>query len=75
MAHAGSGAVMYRTGDDVVSVESSTGELEYVGRSDFQVKLRGFRIELGEIEAALVAVDSVVSGAWPSCTRTFACCR
>ncbi|MBZ4423385.1 condensation domain-containing protein, partial [Myxococcus sp. RHSTA-1-4] len=33
--------------------------LEYLGRTDFQVKLRGFRIELGEIEAALTAQPGV----------------
>jgi amino acid adenylation domain-containing protein len=43
---------LYRTGD-LVRV-SNGGELEYVGRNDFQVKLRGFRIELGEVEAALL---------------------
>ncbi|CAM4501450.1 non-ribosomal peptide synthetase [Nocardia ninae] len=48
------GARMYRTGD-LVRWRSHGGrlELEYQGRSDFQVKVRGFRIELGEIDAAL----------------------
>uniref|UniRef100_UPI0012ED02D2 non-ribosomal peptide synthetase n=1 Tax=Aldersonia kunmingensis TaxID=408066 RepID=UPI0012ED02D2 len=35
------------------------GELEYLGRTDFQVKLRGQRIELGEIETALLAQAGV----------------
>ncbi|WP_327142336.1 non-ribosomal peptide synthase/polyketide synthase [Nocardia sp. NBC_01327] len=59
-----SGARMYRTGDLVkwstASGEAAaSGELEYLGRTDFQVKLRGLRIELGEIEIALTALDSV----------------
>ena len=44
---------MYRTGDLVWW--NTAGELEYVGRTDFQVKFRGQRIELGEIESALLA--------------------
>ncbi|MGB7382382.1 MAG: amino acid adenylation domain-containing protein, partial [Rhodococcus sp. (in: high G+C Gram-positive bacteria)] len=51
------GGRLYRTGD--VVRWSSGGELEYVGRSDFQVKLRGLRIELGEIESALLAEGGV----------------
>jgi amino acid adenylation domain-containing protein len=42
---------MYRTGDLCRWLES--GEIEYLGRIDHQVKLRGFRIELGEIEGSL----------------------
>src|SRR3712207_8178367 len=45
------GARMYRVMDRVR--RRADGELEYLGRTDFQVKVRGYRIELGEIEARL----------------------
>ncbi|MBW0092494.1 amino acid adenylation domain-containing protein, partial [Pseudonocardia sp. KRD-184] len=55
------GERMYRTGDLVRRLPG--GALEYLGRTDFQVKIRGNRIELGEIEAALVARDDVARAA------------
>ncbi|MBI6547452.1 non-ribosomal peptide synthetase [Xenorhabdus lircayensis] len=52
-----SGRVMYRTGD--LARYLPCGDIEYLGRNDFQVKLRGFRIELGDVEAALLSHGSV----------------
>ncbi|HEX2077404.1 MAG TPA: amino acid adenylation domain-containing protein, partial [Longimicrobium sp.] len=51
------GARMYRTGD--LCRWLPDGTLEYLGRTDFQVKVRGFRVELGEIEARLAAHPGV----------------
>ncbi len=58
----GIGERMYRTGDLVVwraPTEELPHRLDYLGRTDFQVKFRGQRIELGEIETALLAQPSV----------------
>lgn len=51
------GVRCYRTGD--LGRLDESGNLEVMGRSDFQVKIRGIRIELGEIEAHLTAFSGV----------------
>jgi amino acid adenylation domain-containing protein len=51
------GERMYRTGD--FCRQLPTGEIEFLGRKDKQIKLRGFRIELPEIERALDAVPAL----------------
>ncbi|MEN7537836.1 amino acid adenylation domain-containing protein [Aurantiacibacter flavus] len=53
------GKRLYRTGD--VARRRGDGAVEFLGRSDHQVKLRGLRIELGEIEAAMAQNGLVAS--------------
>lgn len=48
---------LYNTGDVVRF--NDNGELEYLGRNDFQIKLRGFRIETADIEAAVVSYPTI----------------
>jgi amino acid adenylation domain-containing protein len=59
------GQQFYRTGD--LARYLPDGNLEFLGRFDFQVKIQGVRIELGEIEATLAqhpAVNKTVVTAW-----------
>ncbi|NVJ19217.1 non-ribosomal peptide synthetase/type I polyketide synthase, partial [Myxococcus sp. AM010] len=55
------GARLYRTGDLVRW--RPDGTLEFIGRTDNQVKVRGFRIELADVEAALRTQPGVLEAA------------
>ncbi|WP_167353941.1 non-ribosomal peptide synthetase [Caballeronia sordidicola] len=46
------GGRLYRSGD--LAIHDADGEIDYVGRNDFQVKIRGHRIETGEIRTCLL---------------------
>jgi amino acid adenylation domain-containing protein/non-ribosomal peptide synthase protein (TIGR01720 family) len=48
---------LYKTGD--LARWLSDGNIEFLGRIDYQVKIRSFRIELGEIESELLAHDNI----------------
>lgn len=48
---------LYKTGD--LAYWREDGNIVYVGRNDFQVKIRGLRIELGEIENAICEIDGI----------------
>ncbi len=52
-----SGGRLYKTGD--IARWRGDGALDYLGRSDHQVKVRGYRIELGEIENQMLALPGV----------------
>ncbi|MFQ6329831.1 amino acid adenylation domain-containing protein [Nocardia sp. CWNU-33] len=52
------GGRMYRTGD-LVRWSADARTLEYVGRTDFQVKIRGLRVEIGEIDSALTGLPDI----------------
>ena len=53
----GTNARIYKTGDLVRLLEN--GNVEYIGRNDFQVKIRGIRIELAEIEQQLIKIPGI----------------
>lgn len=57
--HPRTGERLYRTGD--LGCYLPDGNIEFLGRVDFQIKMRGYRIETGEIEAALMQYPGVRS--------------
>ena len=61
------GTRLYRTGD--LARMRPTGEVEFWGRADDQIKIRGVRVEPGEVAAALEAHDAVREAAVVAASR------
>lgn len=53
LTHPRTGQRLYRSGD--LGRYLPHGDIEFLGRNDFQVKINGYRVELGEVEAAIKA--------------------
>ncbi len=58
--HPLTGERLYRTGD--LGRYLPSGDIEFMGREDHQVKVQGYRIELGEIEAAVLRCPGIRNG-------------
>lgn len=58
LCHNGQPERVYKTGD-LVRNDPQTGEIFYIGRNDFQIKIRGLRVELGEIEAHIMRYPNI----------------
>ena len=60
---------LYKTGD--LCRFLADGNIEYIGRNDFQVKISGFRIELNEIEKAISKINGIKQACVIAKSRTF----
>ncbi|WP_415717911.1 amino acid adenylation domain-containing protein [Maridesulfovibrio sp.] len=67
VSHPITGETLYKTGD--LGRWLPCGNIEFLGRDDFQVKIRGHRIELGEIEAAAASADNVIDAVAVAASR------
>ena len=53
--------MLYKSGD--IGKWNQQGEIDYIGRKDFQIKIRGLRVELSEIENKLLEIPEIENGA------------
>ena len=49
--------ILYKSGD--IGKWTNDGEIEYIGRKDFQIKIRGLRVELSEIENKFLDIPEI----------------